>query len=323
MTDALKSNQYVVTYKLRDSFNSLDRLEDIPESYRKLIHVKKSMQDRVNVDNDDMYLLYSWIDNNNERLVVDGTRFTIWTARIEHQRMKMYNETGTDLLPKEDRTGRYDIPTIFFERNGQVYVAIVTTRENALTAVRSLINNNNIDLVNNYLQTDQNVIEWLFWRYMDENPVLDADIPIEIDNLLSFEGNDLEGNPADFLKGISNQISSLDVTKAILAFGDPLNASRMTLEWGQSVLVFSYAISGVVSIDTRNTSLDATILDPDLGLVAKSFAPLVLIIADVIPDLLNRYNNDNQNFNETFYDFKRRQAEFVINKLTHQYEIEE
>ncbi|RWZ44881.1 hypothetical protein [Lactiplantibacillus plantarum] len=159
MTDALKSNQYVVTYKLRDSFNSLDRLEDIPASYRKLIHVKKSMQDRVNVDNDDMYLLYSWIDNNNERLVVDGTRFTIWTARIEHQRMKMYNETGTDLLPKEDRTGRYDIPTIFFERNGQVYVAIVTTRENALTAVRSLINNNNIDLVNNYLQTDQKLFE--------------------------------------------------------------------------------------------------------------------------------------------------------------------
>ncbi|ORN05382.1 hypothetical protein FAM21834_02693 [Lentilactobacillus parabuchneri] len=323
MTDALKSNQYVVTYKLRDSFNSLDRLEDIPVSYKKLIRVKKSMQDRVNVDNDDMYLRYSWIDNNNERLVVEGTRFTIWTARIEHQRMKMYNETGTDLLPKEDRTGHYDIPTIFFERNGQVFVAIVTTRENALTAVRSLINNNNIDLVNNYLQTDQNVIEWLFWRYMDENPVLDANIPIEIDNLLSFEGNDLEGNPADFLKGISNQISSLDVTKAILAFGDPLNASRMTLEWGQSVLVFSYAISGVVSIDTRNTSLDATILDNDLGIVAKSFAPLVLIIADVIPDLLNRYNNDNQNFNETFNDFKRRQAEFVINKLTHQYEIEE
>lgn len=322
MTDSLKSNQYVVTYKLQDKFDSLDRLEDIPSRYKKLIHVKKSMQDKVNTEDKNMYLYYSWVDNNNERLLVDGTRFTIWTARIEHQRMKMYNETDTDLLPKEDRTGRYDIPTVFFERNNKVFVSIVTTRESALKAVRSLINNNNIDLVNNYLRTDQNVIEWLFWRYMDSKPILDNDMPIEIYNLLSFEGNDLEGTPADFLKGISNQVSSLDVTKAILAFGDPLSASRMTLKWGQSILVFSYAVNGVVSIDTRNTSLDVTLLDTGLGPIAKSFAPLVLIIAKVIPNLLNRYNDDNQTFNEVFHNFKRQQAEFVINKLTQQYEIE-
>lgn len=321
MTEPLKSNQFIVTFKLRNEFNSLDRLEDIPRTYRRLIQVKRSMLEQVDVDNDDMYLNYSWADNNNERLLVNGTRFTVWNAHIEHQRMTMYNATGTGLLPKQERTGYYNIPTIFFERENQVFVSIVTTRESALRAVRSLINNQNIDVIHNYLQTDHNVIEWLFWRYMDGSPRLD-ETPIEIDNLLSFEGNDLEGNPSDFLKGISSQVSSLDVTKAVLALGDPLSASRMTLEWGESILVFGYSTTGVVSVDTRNTSLADGILDVHLDSVAKSFATLVLIVASIIPRLLEIYNQDNQNFNTSFDDFKQRQASFIINKLRQQYQID-
>lgn len=321
MTESLKSNQFIVTFKLQNQFNSLDRLEDIPRTYRKLIQVKRSMLDQVDPQNDDMYLNYSWDDDNNERLNVNGTRFTIWNAHIEHQRMNMYNTTGTGLLPRQDRTGHYNIPTVFFEREGNVYVSIVTTRESALNAVRSLINNQNIDVVHNYLQTDHNVIEWLFWRYMDGSPRID-ETPIEIDNLLSFEGNDLEGNPSDFLKGISSQISNLDVTKAVLALGDPLNASRMTLEWGDSILVFGYSTTGVVSVDTRNTSLADGVLDDHLGSIAKSYAVLVLIVASIIPKLLEIYNQDNQNFNANFDNFKQRQANFIINKLRQQYQID-
>ena len=101
---------------MKSSTNSLDKLKEIPSEYRKMINIKKSMQDKVNSKDSEFFLTYSWENRDIERLRVgdkNSVNYMIWNARIEHQKMNMYDITGTKILPKKDRTGEYYVPTIF------------------------------------------------------------------------------------------------------------------------------------------------------------------------------------------------------------------
>lgn len=315
MTEPLKSNQYVTTLKLKSNINSLEKLDKIPKNYKKLIKVKISMQDKVDTENDDSYLNYSWENNNNERLTVGGIRYTIWNAKIEHQKNNMYNETNTKILPKSERTGEYFVPTIFYESNGSVYLCIVTRRDSALSAVEELIDTSkNIDIASNHLATNQNMVEWLFWRHMTKKPMLEGET-IGIDNLWSFDGNVIDGESSDSLKGRSSQISNLDVTKAVLSLGDPLTASRISMDWEGSKLQFSYSINGIIAVDPKKTILSDKVSGAAVGQVARTYEKLIFIVGIVIPDLIIIFNNDFQNFNEKFESFKQQQALELINKL--------
>lgn len=317
MIEPLRANQYATILKLKSSINSLDKLKEIPSEYRKMINVKKSMQDKVNSKDSEFFLTYSWENRDIERLRVgdkNSVNYMIWNARIEHQKMNMYDITGTKILPKKDRTGEYYVPTIFYENNDEVYLCIVTKKDNALRAVRELIDNKNIDISSNYLATNQNMVEWLFWRYMSKQSSLE-DGNISIDNLWSFEGNIIEGDSSDFLKGRSSQISNLDVTKAVISLGDPLTASRLSMTWAESKLDFSYSTEGIVSVDPKRTILDKNIRGGAVGLVAGTYEKLVFIISIVIPKIIDIFNNDSQNFNKKFEKFKQKQAQDLIDKL--------
>lgn len=195
-----------------------------------------------------------------------------------------------------------------------MYLCIVTKKDNALRAVRELIDNKNIDISSNYLATNQNMVEWLFWRYMSKQSSLE-DGNISIDNLWSFEGNIIEGDSSDFLKGRSSQISNLDVTKAVISLGDPLTASRLSMTWAESKLDFSYSTEGIVSVDPKRTILDKNIRGGAVGLVAGTYEKLVFIISIVIPKIIDIFNNDSQNFNKKFEKFKQKQAQDLIDKL--------
>lgn len=172
MTEPLKANQYVATLKLNSDITSLDDLGTLQTEYKKLINVRKAMVEQVKVDDPESYLIYSWEDNNSERLKVGGLRYTIWNAKIEHQKMNMYDATDTHILPKDQRTGKYFVPTIFYESNGAVYLCVVTKKDSVLHAVEELIDSRHIDIASNHLATNENMVEWLFWRYMSKRAVL-------------------------------------------------------------------------------------------------------------------------------------------------------
>lgn len=323
MTEPLKANQYVTTLKLNADIDSLDKLDRIPGTHKKLINVRQAMKDQVDIDDPDSYLYFSWAIRDTERLTVGGIRYTIWNARIEHQKMNMYDVTNTSILPKNERTGSYFVPTVFYENENAVYVCIVTTRDNSLSAVRELIDNTNIDIATNHLATNQNIVEWLFWRYMSHNPMLEHEDMISIDNLWSFDGNVIDGDTSDSLKGRSSQISNLDVTKAVLSLGDPLTASQVSMDWYGSKLQFSYSTDGIVAVDPRNTILSGDITGNVVGKVARTYEKLIFIVGVVIPRLIQIFGNDLQNFNENFETFKRQQALELINKLKQLNDLED
>lgn len=139
---------------------------------------------------------------------------------------------------------------------------------------------------------------------MTKKPMLKGET-IGIDNLWSFDGNVIDGESSDSLKGRSSQISNLDVTKAVLSLGDPLTASRISMDWEDSKLQFSYSINGIIAVDPRKTILDSKVSGAVVGQVARTYEKLIFIVGIVIPRLIRIFNNDLQNFNENFETFKQ------------------
>lgn len=311
MIEAIKSNQYVKVIKLKSDISKLDDLKKIQDEYSKPIKIRKSMREKIDMNEPEFQLIYSWEERTDERLSVNNIQFQIWNAKIEHQRIQMYNKTGTGLLPKEERTGCYYVPTVFYEKDGAVYLCVITRRSEILKAVEELVDN--IDITSNQLATNQNMVEWLFWRFMSNKNNLKDDIFIE--NLFSFEGNIIEGDSSDLVKGMSTQISNLDVTKAVLSLKEPLNSLKLSMDWEDSNLSFSYSIDGIVTVDARQTTLSDSISSKRLTSIPASYQKLVYIVAVVVPSLIEIFSFDVKNFNDNFEDFRKEQAKKLIAKL--------
>lgn len=328
--EALKVNQFVTVLKMNNNFTSLKKLDDLQESKETLMVINSTYLSKMNINKDDYKLESRWNKNNNENYALnlrDGEnntsiKFTIWNAIIEHRKRKIYNQTRTGLLPKDQRTDEYNVPVVFYEYDDSVYVCIVTRQDNQLKKVQELINFNNIDVAVNPLSTTGNIIEWLFWRYMSKKLTL-ANDDTTLLNLLSFEGTILDGDTSDLLKGRSPQISNLDVTKAILALGDPLNSAMIKLNWKNSELQFTYSISGSVSVDSNSLDLSDEIVKDVSSEEMKSYTALVYITSTVLPKLIELSTEEAQEFSEGFETFKQKLATEVIEKLIKKNNLEE
>lgn len=328
--EALKVNQFVTVLKMNNNFTSLDNIENLQENKKTPLTVNASMSSKIDINKDEYKLESRWNKNNNENYILNLKeeanhsliRFTIWNAIIEHRKRKIYNKTKTDLLPKDQRTDEYNVPVVFYEYDGSVYVCIVTRQDNQLKKVQELINFKNIDVAVNPLSTTGNIIEWLFWRYMSKKSTL-VNEDTTLLNLLSFEGTILDGDTSDLLKGRSPQISNLDVTKAVLALGDPLNSAMIRLNWKKSELQFTYTTNGSVSVDSNNLDLSDEITKDVPSEEMKSYTALVYIASTVLPRLIALSNEEAQEFSEGFETFKQKLATEVIEKLIKKNNLEE
>lgn len=316
--ESLRNNQTISIKKLINTFQSLDSLEKLQLQTSEIISIKNSMKDIIEPNNPEYNLEYTW-DNEKVKssIMVDGEtiNFAVWTARVEHSKRKKYNSiNGNEVLrPKKERTEVDTIPVVFYEKKHEVYICIATKNDYLLERVKKLIDNKNIsfDLVNS-LAKDNRFIEWLFWRYMENERNLNENISLDL--ITSFEGTIINGDVSDLFKGRSLQIPELNITKSILALDEALNACKLQLSWDNSALEFLYSKNGMTAINVNSTFIQNDILLKD-STDTESYKKLVFIVGFVVPKLIELFREDSEKFSNKYNEFRQDQALSVIRKL--------
>lgn len=333
--DPIKANQYVTVLKLSEKFKSLADLDKLPPKISEPIHIRKDIKIKQKIDFKSMEYrtLYTWEkDLENYKLNINSDhviRFVVWDAIIEHRNRNIYTSDNNGLLPRSERITKYNpIPVLFYEKSGCLYCAIVNSNDSLTDRVKSLIGKNNIDISSNPLSTNKNIIEWLFWRYMTDKKTINttneisdssnniSSNNISIDEIFGFEGNVLKGDPNDILKGRSPQVSSLDITKAVLCLNSSLTSAKISLNYLGSDITFLYAVNGTISIDSKNTYINKSVCDYKSGEEQlHSCQVLIYLCSIVIPHLISIFNDNSQEFSQEFIDFKQELAIELIKKI--------
>lgn len=323
--DPIKVNQYATVIKLSKKFKSLDDLDNLKCEVSRPIKIRSDIKQNIDIESKEYRIFYTWKkDNEIYKLNINSVsciRFVVWSAIIEHRRQNIYTPDNRGLLPRDERTSIYNpIPVIFYEKENCLYCAIVNSNDSLTKCVKFLIDENNMDISSNPLSTNNNIIEWLFWKYMTgKNNINDVNLSgnISIDEILGFEGNVLRGDPNDILKGKSPQVSSLDITKAVLCLNSSLTSAKISLSYLDSDITFLYAVNGTISIDAKNTFINKNICDYRQGQEQlHSCQVLVYLCSVVIPNLIIIFHNNEQEFSQEFVFFKKELAKELIKKIS-------
>lgn len=292
--DPISANQYVTVLKLSKKFKSLDNLDKLPSKFSKPISMRKDIKQKIDLKSDEYRTFYTWKkDLENYKLNINSDhviRFMVWSAIIEHRNQNIYTPDNKGLLPRNERMSKYNpIPVLFYEKDGCLYCSIVNSSDSLTECVKNLIGQNNIDISSNPLSTNKNIIEWLFWRYMtnkriinDINETSNSSDTISIDEIFGFEGNVLKGDPNDILKGRSPQVSSLDITKAVLCLNSSLTSAKVSLTYLGSDITFLYAVNGTISIDARRTYINKNICNYNSGQEQLHSCQVLIYLCSVV-----------------------------------------
>lgn len=221
---------------LLDNIDCLSVLDEIFKREHKelLQHVKKDEIQVSRMPDSEKHFIYSWEeigeveevkvpeiearDHTSEKTIL----FQKAVANVEYSKRKKKDDQG-NFLPKAERVNDSDVDLMFFEKEQQVYVLILTSNDYNISRVLSLIGDEHISSMNHEYSLEANIFNWLFYVYTERDGVLSPDTSLE--NISGFVGNVTDD--ANVFTGTSHQTTELIVTKAFISNGGELKKIKL------------------------------------------------------------------------------------------------
>ncbi|MCM2979140.1 hypothetical protein M3592_27475 [Priestia aryabhattai] len=194
-----------------------------------LSHVKKDESQVASMHETEKYFNYTWKEigeleeikvpkiNTNGNLTGEIILYQKATANLEYTKKRRKDSKG-NFLPKSERVNDLDIESLFFEKENEVYVLVITSNDYNISRFKKLIGEENISQENLEYSLDPDIFNWLFYVYTERNGKLNENTSLE--NISGFVGN--ISDDANVFTGTSYQTTELIATKAFISNGGEL-----------------------------------------------------------------------------------------------------
>lgn len=194
-----------------------------------LSHVKKDENQVASMHETEKYFNYTWKEigeleeikvpkiNTNGNLTGEIILYQKATANLEYTKKRRKDSKG-NFLPKSERVNDLDVESLFFEKENEVYVLIITSNDYNISRFKKLIGEQNISRKNPEYSLDPDIFNWLFYVYTERKGKLNENTSLE--NISGFVGNITDD--ANVFTGTSYQTTELIATKAFISNGGEL-----------------------------------------------------------------------------------------------------
>ncbi|MCM0598051.1 hypothetical protein KAR50_09430, partial [Periweissella fabaria] len=223
-------------------------------------------------------------------------KFKKVVAQIEYSKKKI---TGDDkkILLKQDRLNIANIETIFFEKDNQVFVLILTSDVNHLRRVKKLIGESLDETGNLNYNLSPELFNWLIYTYEEHKGILNTNITLK--NINGFVGNVTD--EANIFTGTSYQTTELIVTKAFISNGGQLRKISMRIEDDDVNVSYFVNEDSTIILDLRDSSKKRLLdnLDDQTFLLLYLYGYLILKVKNIYLDCSVKFiNEEKPNFSK-------------------------
>lgn len=212
-----------------DSISSLNEL--FKERYSEVLgHTKKDEKQVAQMSDSEKHFFYSWKDigkieemelpkikKKDDDPAIEIILHQKAIANLEYTKKKRKDSNG-NFLPKSERVNDSDVESLFFEKENNVYVLIMSSNEYNISRFKKLIGDQNISKMNPEYTLESDIFNWLFYVYTEREGQLSPDTTLE--NISGFVGNVTDD--ANVFTGASHQTTELIATKAFISNGGEL-----------------------------------------------------------------------------------------------------
>jgi len=331
----MKNSGTVTTFQLGSEFKKVDDIKTNILSKTATTYARASRKllktNKISSDDPRLEMVHSWGNEFGQFVqnisMVDTDDFTveILVARaiVGTQVQNVWNDSKTDLKQKSKTANYHDYQVIFFKKDKHWYLTIGSNDRSVVEKITTnligekYINSRNIP--------NLDLFSWLYWKYVNSRKLTSF---FNIPSMSAFVGNLGDENDESKITGNSEDLNTMGAMALHIATNEKVKTVKLQLIEldnngktifdmkfkfdNQLTLVLDVPQSFIYNSTLTNTS------NPKFNLDNRSKAYIEKIVytyVNVIPRIIDLYDDDEDAFEAFYGDFRNEMAKKVFDSM--------